>query len=328
MSQIIFKYPHNIFFMLIPIGVFMFLLLGSKKKNQIINALGLKGNSGMELLKNIFMGLGLFMITIGLMGPQMKDGTIQISKESLDIYVLLDTSKSMLVEDVAPNRLEREKKIVEELLNNLKGDRVGFIPFSSSPYIQMPLTDDYNMAKLFLEVVDTEMIGGGGSDVGAAIELAYESFERSTKGDKVILIISDGEEHQAKSEKALKSIDDPGLKVYAIGVGSNKGGLIPVYGSDGQVAEYKKDDQGNPVQSKLNDSALKNLAKIGGGKYYQASVNGNEVKAFAGEVAKLRKSDKASREMNHYQHLFPYFLGLGLTILVIAYFIPVRRKKG
>lgn len=163
-----------------------------EKKAGILAKMRLGLTMKYEKLRIAIMFLGLVTICIALLGPQKLAGTMEVKRESLDIYVLLDTSKSMLVEDTVPNRLEREKQIVSNILDELDGDRIGFIPFSSSAYIQMPLTDDYNMAKMFLDVVDTDMIGGGGSDVGKAIKLAYDSFERTTIGDKVILIISDG----------------------------------------------------------------------------------------------------------------------------------------
>ena len=154
--------------------------------------------------------------------------------------MLIDTSKSMLTEDVQPNRIERAKKITEDIIDRLEGDRIGFIPYSSAAYIQMPLTDDYDLAKMFLEVIDTDMIGGGGTNVGTAIKLASESFNRTANSDKVIIILSDGEEHDSDSIDVLKSVRDDSLKVYTIGIGTEKGGLIPVYDDTGRRVDYKK----------------------------------------------------------------------------------------
>lgn len=313
--------------MVIPIVILLILILGGRKKADILAKMRLGLTMKYEKLRILIMFLGLVTICIALLGPQKLAGTMEVKRESLDIYVLLDTSKSMLVEDTVPNRLEREKQIVSNILDELDGDRIGFIPFSSSAYIQMPLTDDYNMAKMFLDVVDTDMIGGGGSDVGKAIKLAYDSFERTTIGDKVILIISDGEEHDKDSEESLKKIMDDQLKVYAIGVGTNEGGLIPIYNETGQITDYKKDKNGNPVMSKLNDTTLKSLAKIGHGEYYSSTMDAREVNTFLSNIASLKKDGKKTKEINQYKQLYPYFLGVGIIMFLVAYLVPVRRQK-
>jgi len=323
----IFKYPNHYIYMVIPIVILLILILGGRKKADILAKMRSGLTMKYEKLRIVIMFLGLVTICIALLGPQKLAGTMEVKRESLDIYVLLDTSKSMLVEDTVPNRLEREKQIVSNILDELDGDRIGFIPFSSSAYIQMPLTDDYNMAKMFLDVVDTDMIGGGGSDVGKAIKLAYDSFERTTIGDKVILIISDGEEHDKDSEESLKKIMDDQLKVYAIGVGTSEGGLIPIYNETGQIIDYKKDKNGNPVMSKLNDTTLKSLAKIGHGEYYSSTMDTREVNTFLSNIASLKKDGKKTKEINQYKQLYPYFLGVGIIMFLVAYLVPVRRQK-
>jgi Ca-activated chloride channel family protein len=133
----------------------------------------------LKAIRSVLIIAGLCFMVFSLMGPQRFQGFAEVKKTGMDIYVLIDTSKSMLVEDVQPNRISRAKKIIENILNNLKGDRIGFIPFSSGAYIQMPLTDDYQLAGMFLDVIDTNMIGGGGTNIGAAISLANDSFKRT-----------------------------------------------------------------------------------------------------------------------------------------------------
>ena len=184
----------------------------------------------------------------------------------MDIYVLIDTSKSMLVTDIAPDRITVAKRIVENLLDNLSGDRIGFIPFASDAYIQMPLTDDYQLAKMFLDVVDTDMISGGGTNLAAAVRLANDSFKRTSSADRVIIIISDGEEHEGASLDVIRRIIDDQLKIFTIGVGSEKGGLVPVYDNDGNnIVGYMKDGKGQFVTSRLNADTLRQLASDGRG---------------------------------------------------------------
>ncbi len=314
--------------MLIPILLLIFMFLGGRKKKRILLKLRIDLAMKGERLRVVGMVLGSVAICLSLLGPQQMIGKIEVERDSLDVYILMDTSKSMLVEDVAPNRLEREKQIVSQIIEGLEGDRIGFIPFSSSAYIQMPLTDDYDLANLFLKVVDTDMIGGGGSDVGKAISLAQQSFDRASLGDKVILIIGDGEEHEKNSEKVLKDQMDDQLKVYTMGVGTLQGGLIPEYDEiTGQIKGYKTDGQGNHVMSKLDDSVLKGLADIGKGEYYLASMNGSEVDAFLSDIKSLKKSGSKTEEINRYKQLYQYFLGAGMVLFLTAYLVPVRRRS-
>lgn len=328
MEQIVLKNPNNYIYMGIPLLLLIIMILGARKRYIILTKLRLGTTRKYEKIRIGLMFFGILIICFSLLGPQKLDKTVEVKSESLDIYVLLDTSKSMLAGDIVPNRLERQKQIVENILKKLNGDRIGFIPFSSSAYIQMPLTDDYNMAKMFVDVVDTDMIGGGGSNVGKAITLAHNSFERTTVGDKVILIISDGEEHSKESEEVIRKISDDHLKVYAIGVGTIKGGLIPIYDNESkQIVEYKKDKQGNHITTKINETTLKNLASIGNGKYYSTKKNGNEVETFLSDISLLKKDRSKTKKINQYNQLYVYFLFVGLIIFLVAYLLPVRRQN-
>lgn len=321
-----FKYPNNIFFIIIPIMLIIILYLGVRKKRDILVKLKMVLLRG-EKWRVLFMVLGLSAICFSLLGPQQLLGKTSVNHDRLDIYILLDTSKSMLVQDVPPSRLEMEKQIVSGIISHLDGDRIGFIPFSSSAYIQMPLTDDYDLANIFLKVVDTDMIGGGGSNLGKAIQLAEDSFNRSSTGDKVILIISDGEEHDTNSEAVLKNINDDKLKVYTIGVGTAQGGLVPIYDDKtGQIVDYITDSNGEHVMSKLNDSTLKGLASIGNGKYYLASLNQEEVNSFLSDISTLKKTGNKTEEINNYKQLYQPFLGIGILMFLIGYLLPLRRR--
>ncbi|MBC7960116.1 MAG: VWA domain-containing protein [Vallitaleaceae bacterium] len=326
--QIDFKFPHNAVFIIIPILLLIAMSFGLRKKIRILQKLQLALIIKGERLRILCMFLGLILICVSLLGPQQLIGKTTIKQEGLDIYILMDTSKSMLVQDVAPSRLEREKQIIGQILSKLEGDRIGFIPYATSAYIQMPLTDDYDLANLFLKVVDTDMIGGGGSDVGKAIKLAHDSFDRSSQGNQVILIISDGEEHEKNSAEVLKNEMEASLKVYTIGIGTPSGGLIPVYEDNSdQIIDYKTDEEGNPVMSKLEDTTLKELAQIGKGQYYLASVNGSEVTDFLSDISTLKKGSSKTQEVNRYGQLYQYFLGAGMVVFLVGYLVPFRRKS-
>ncbi|WBW98254.1 vWA domain-containing protein [Oceanirhabdus sp. W0125-5] len=327
MNNLEFKYPLNIFYLVIPVLVLCILILGSMKKEKIMKRIKLQDESRFKLIRSILIISGLGFLVLSLMGPQIFKGVSEVESRGLDIYVLIDTSKSMLVEDVKPSRISRAVKITEKILDNLHGDRIGFIPFSSSAYVQMPLTDDYSMAKMFLNVVDTDLISGGGSNIGNAMKLAQEAFNETSAESKVILILSDGEDHNSKSVEVLKRVKDEKLKVFTVGIGTEKGGLIPIYDPEsGKKIGYKKDRNGETIISKLDSISLKNIASEGNGTYYRSTVEGDEIDSLLKEITKLERSTFKSRKIKNYRQIYQYFLGLGLLFFIFAYILPERRN--
>lgn len=327
MKELEFKYFINILFLVIPAAVLVVLILGNRKKEKIMKGVNIKIRDSFKGLRNVLIVSGLAFMVFSLMGPQIFKGVHEIEGEGLDIYVLIDTSKSMLVEDVKPSRINRALKITENIIDNLGGDRIGFIPFSSSAYVQMPLTDDYNMAKMFLNVVDTEMISGGGSDIGNAVKLAQKSFDETSAGNKVVIILSDGEEHDSKSLEAIKSIKDNNLKIYTVGIGTEKGGLIPMYDENGYRMGYKKNKEGDTVISKLNPDGLKEIASIGEGKYYESTIKGEEIGELVKDISSLEKNTFKARKIKQYNQIYQYFLGTGLILFLAGFILPERRRE-
>ena len=267
--------------------------------------------------------LSFLLLTLALMAPRGYLGFTELSKRGLDIYILIDTSTSMLAADIAPDRLTAGKRVVSALLDTLQGDRIGFIPFSSTAYIQMPLTDDYQLARMYLDVIDTNMISGGGTNIAHALALAKDSFERTSSADKVIIIISDGEEHDAASVDIVKAINDASLHIYTVGTGTEKGSLIPVYGKDGKtVTDYLRDDSGNPVTSRLNPARLQQLATAGKGSYYEVRMPGETARELSTDLATLKRDNYAAKRVEHYRHLYQFFLAPALLLLCLAWFLP------
>jgi len=265
-------------------------------------------------------------MVFSLLGPQVFAGYTEVSKTGLNIYVLMDTSKSMLVTDIKPDRITIAKKIIDNLLDNLDGDRIGYIPFASDAYIQMPLTDDYQLARMFLKVMDTDMISGGGTNIAEAIRLAIDSFKRTSSTDSVILILSDGEEHDGLSLEVLKSMRNDRIKVYTIGIGTERGGLVPVYNKAGDtVIDYMRDEAGNPVTSRLNTEIMSKLALEGGGSYYQATLQGTEIPSLINDLSSLKRGKLAVEQIKKFRPLYQYFLLPGILLVSLAWFFPERK---
>lgn len=321
-----FKYPYNILYMLPALAAVVFFILSFAKKEKIMAQLHLNFKIPLKALRSALICAGLGSVAFSLLGPQVFSGYTEIDKTGLDIYVLMDTSKSMLVSDVKPNRLTIAKKIAENLLYQLEGDRIGFIPFASDAYIQMPLTDDYRLARMYLAVMDTDMISGGGTNLAAAVKLACDSFKRASGSDRVIIILSDGEEHDSASQNILKNITDDNLRIYTVGVGTEGGGLVPVYDGTGEtVVDYMKDDTGNPVTSRLNPETLIQLAKNGNGSYYQAGSRGIEISSLINDLSGLKRDRTAAEQIKKFTPLYQYFLAGGVLLFITAWFLPERK---
>lgn len=322
-----FQYPLNLVYIVVPILTFLALFIGGKRKVLILKSFSIKDRPHGRRLQRILITLGLILVVFAVMGPQKEIGEVEVKGEGLDIFVLLDTSKSMLSQDIMPSRMARAKKITKEIINQLDGDRIGFIPFSSSAYVQMPLTIDYDLADMFLEVVDTDMISGGGSDVGQAIKLATQSFKEAATGDQVIIILSDGEEHDNETEKVLKSLAGENLKIYTVGIGTTEGGLIPEYNKDGtKILGYKRDENGKTVMTKLNENLLRSLAKETEGKYYKSALDIDEVNSLMHQISKLKRGTLDKKMVKQYEQLYQYFLGMGLVLIVGALELAKRSK--
>jgi Ca-activated chloride channel family protein len=321
------EFKNTIFtlYIILPVLGLIIYMMSYRKKARIMTILKMTANTRFKFTRIVLSVLALALMVFSLWGPQILKGNTEVSKTGLDIYFLIDTSTSMLVEDIEPDRISRAKKIIESLINNLKGDRIGFIPFSSSAYVQMPLTDDYQMAGMYLDVMDTQMIGGGGTDIGAAIDLANRSFERTSSADRVVIILSDGEEHGSNSLDVLKKINDNRLKIYAVGLGSEKGGLIPVYDSTGeQRIDYKKDETGKVITSKLQPETLEKLAASG--HYYKSTTSGDEINPLLKDISALKRDNTATTKIGRYMQLYQYFLGAGILLFLAAYLLPDRRR--
>lgn len=249
----------NSIYLIFPLILLLIMILGMRKRKDILNILKLRNKRRISIIKILLLTLGSVLVVISLLSPQKEIEDEEIEVKGMNIYVLIDTSRSMLTEDVYPNRLEAGKRVLTNLIQSLKGDRVGFIPFSDSAYIQMPLTDDYNITQNYINAIDTTLISGGGTELYQALELAEKSFKEIGSENKTVIVISDGGDFDKKS---LDFVKENKIDVYSIGVGTKEGNVIPEY-LNGVKRGFIKDESGSAVISKLNSDFLqKYLMKI------------------------------------------------------------------
>ena len=239
--------------------------------------------------------------------------------------ICLDVSNSMLAEDLSPNRLERSKRAIYQLIEKLHNDRLGIIVFAGQAYVQLPITTDYSSAKLFLETIGTDIVPTQGTSIGSAINLAMESFDFENGTSKSIIVITDGENHEDDAMNAAIEASDKGVIVNTIGMGSEKGGPIPVYKNGAQV-DFRKDNTGNTVVTKLNEKMLKEFATAGNGSYVRASNAKGGLDKIMSEIDKMEKKEFGSKSFKDYEDRFQIFLIIALFLIVLENFISNRRS--
>ncbi|MFA4993217.1 MAG: VWA domain-containing protein [Candidatus Omnitrophota bacterium] len=278
-----------------------------------------------RFLKTGLTVLAIALMFFALMRPQWGFHWEEVKRKGVDILIALDTSKSMLAEDVKPSRFERSKLAIKDLARNLKGDRIGLIAFSGSAFLQCPLTLDYGGFLLSLDNTGIDTIPKGGTSITSAIKDALRSYEGGQKKYKVLVIITDGEDHEGDPEQAAEEAKKEGIRIFCIGIGTKEGELIPVTDETGQKG-FLKDSQGNVVKSRLDESALQKIALKTGGVYVRATNAEFGLDLIYRErIAKMEKRELEAKMNKHYEERFQIFLWLALLLLTAGNFISDRK---
>lgn len=347
-QTIMFKFAHIEYLYLlalIPLLVifFFYALIQQKKMRQTFASIELFQrlspwtSSFKQKLKFFLLTIALAFVIIGFANPQIGSRFEEVKAEAIDIFIALDVSKSMKAEDVQPNRLEAAKYAIGQLLSMVKGDRVGLSVFAGDAYVQFPLTLDYSAAKIFLDAIDVETAPVPGSALGTAIQMADKSFSDiedeseslrpvgKNASNKVLVLITDGENTEGDAFAAATDAAKNGVIIYTIGVGSPTGSPIPEY-KNGQQ-DFKRDNEGNVVVTKLDEESLVKLADIGHGKYYRATTGGDELVKIFEDINKLQKREIGVKQFTEYESRYQYFLFAALLLLVSEIFISEKKSN-
>jgi Ca-activated chloride channel family protein len=264
-------------------------------------------------VRAVLLTTGIGALALALAGPMWGFHWEEVRREGVDLVVALDTSKSMLASDVAPNRLARAKLAVQDLLAELQGDRIGLVAFAGSAFVQCPLTLDRNAFRESLDAVEVGLIPRGGTNLTEAIDSSLEAFEGRQGSHQAVVLITDGEDHEGKVEDAIKHATERGVKVFTVGIGTAEGELIPTEGGT-----FLKDRKGQVVKSRLDEETLKKLALDTGGVYLHAAGTDLGLSALYREhVASMEKRELASTLERRYEHRFQIPLAIGLFLLVV-----------
>ena len=294
-------------------------------RKEILGQLMPFSSNGRPVLKFIILMLALAFFIVGIARPQFGSKLKTVKREGVELIIALDVSNSMMAEDIQPNRLERAKRAISRLLDRLKDDKIGMIVFAGEAYTQLPITSDYNSAKLFLNAVNTQIVPKQGTAIGAAIDLARKSFTPNSQASKAIIIITDGENHEDDAVASAKAAVDEGIVVHTIGMGLPSGSPIPVL-KNGQT-DYLKDRDGKVVVTKLNEQMLEQISGAGQGIYVRANNAQVGLNALFDEINKMQKEEMETRTYSEYDDQFQYFFAAGLFLLLLEFVILDRKNK-
>lgn len=269
----------------------------------------------------------IVMLVVAAMGPQWGFEWQEIRQQGVDIIFVLDTSKSMLATDVKPNRLERAKLAVLGLLPKLRGDRVGFVVFAGTSFLQVPLTSDYDAFAMGLQSLSIDTIPVGGTAIAQALNTAVKAFE-PVSSSKVVVLISDGEDHEGNMDQTIKTLKDAGIVVCTVGIGTGEGELIPITDNEGNV-EYLKDKDGRIVKTRLDEDVLKKLALDTDGLYVHATSTqfGLDL-IYSQKIASMQKSEFESTMVKRYESRYQWPLFIGFVLLCIEMLLGERKGNG
>jgi len=285
------------------------------------------GNSSVRvLLRFLLFRHGLSFLVVAAAGPQFGTKYEEVKSEGIDLVVAMDVSNSMDCEDLRPSRIEAARRALSQLIDKMRGDRLGIVVFAGEAFVQLPITNDRSAAKLFLGTVGTNSVGTQGTAIGAAIELARESFDAETPGSKAIIVITDGENHEDDAEGAAREAAAAGIVVHTVGMGTPEGGPLPVK-RNGQVVGFRKDGAGNTVVSRLNEPMLQRISAEGNGAYVRATTASTGIEALVADLRNMDTSEKGTFTFTAHEDQFQYPLGIGLCMILLALATGDRRHR-
>ena len=318
----------------IPVIVLIFLLvLWWKKRTQrkfsnspLLKKLAPDVSVFKSTLKLVFFILGISFLVLALVNPKMGTQLKTVKREGVDVVFALDVSRSMLAEDIAPNRLEKSKQIISKIIDKLGSDRVGIIIYAGNSYPLLPITTDHAAAKMFLQNANPDIVSSQGTAINEALDLAKTYYNNDEQTNRFLIIISDGEDHQEETSQVAQNISNEGVKVYTIGVGTEKGGPIPLK-INGSLIGYKKDRKGETVVTQRKPDVLQGIADAANGSYIDGNKTEKPVTAIEEIIGNAQKSEFETKQFSDYKDQFQWFLGLGILFLALDVFLLDKKTR-
>lgn len=293
---------------------------------KLLEQLAPEKSRAKPVLKLVLAMLIIAAMAIGLVNPKIGSSLETVKREGIDVVFALDVSKSMLAEDARPDRLTKAKQIISRTLDQMVSDRVGIIIYAGQAYPQLPITTDYGAARLFLQTVDTEIIPSQGTAIADAIELASRYFDDETQKNRMLVILSDGEDHEEGLQEAAQQASELGIKIYTVGIGTDKGAPIPDI-RNGTNIGFKRDRNNEIVVSRLQAENLKAIANAANGGYVNGKTTRDAVRSIIETIETMEKKEFESQVFADYKDQFQWFLGLALILLILDTLILERKTQ-
>src|SRR5690606_2886596 len=317
---------------IIPVIVVLFLLVLVWKKTvqkrfvdkELLKKLSPNRSLFKSILKVLVLCLAIACLSFALVNPKIGTKLETVKREGVDIVFALDVSKSMLAEDIAPNRLDKSKQIITQIINSLAGDRIGIIGYAGSAFPQVPITTDFSSAKLFLSGMNTDMVSSQGTAINQAIEMATTFYDDEGQTNRVLFIISDGEDHGGNISEIAEEAREKGIRIFTIGVGTLQGGPIPIK-QNGVLQYYKRDQNNEQVITRLSEETLKEIAKTTNGEYLDGSNTKVVVDRVKGILGGMDKKEFEAKQFTDFKDQFQWFLAGALFLLVLDVFLLERK---
>ena len=319
---------------LVPFLIILYILSRNWRKRrlnsigdiELINKLVNDASTVKPLIKFILHLFGFSFLLIAIANPQIGSKLEEVKREGVEIMLAVDVSNSMLSEDIKPSRLERTKQSISKLIDKLENDKIGIVIFAGKSFLQLPLTTDYSSAKLITSTLSPELVSTQGTAIGSAIELCLESFSESDKRNRTIILLTDGENHEDDAISAAEKAKEKNITIHSVGMGSIDGGPIPIM-QNNQVMGFRKDNEGNVIMTKLNATALEQIASTTNGKFVRASSTELDLSELITEISQMDKTEFESKIFTDFDSKFQIFLILALFFITLELILSDRRNK-
>lgn len=326
------KYLYLLFLLPVVVALFLFNLYWKRKKQrefgdlELVKKLSPESSTFKPVLKLVVIVLALLGLIFGLVNPKIGTKMETVKREGIDIVFAMDVSKSMLAEDIAPSRLEKSKQIVSQIINQLGNDRIGIVAYAGSAFPVLPITSDYSVAKMFLQSMSPDMVSSQGTSLDEAIQLSGTYFDDKSKTSKLLILISDGEDHSEGAQVAAEEANKQGMRIVTIGLGTEKGGTIPLK-VNGKVQSYQRDNNDEVVVTKLNRASLQAIAKATKGGYVDGNNTKEVLEYIKNTLNTIQKTEFEATQMADFQSQFQWFLGIAFALLFLDLFFLERKTE-
>ena len=331
--MIAFRFPYILFFFLILLLLLIIWVKGERTHNKVWikmtpdlkEKLFSRLDMNLKYWKNQLTIIGLLFLIFSAAGPQIGTRVAPIERKGVDLVFAVDVSESMNAQDIKPSRLEKAKFEISQIINQLKGDRIGIIVFAGSSHLYLPLTSDYEASQLFLDALDTKMIPNQGTDLSTALKTAMNIFNNEDDKFKVMVLVTDGEDHEGEAIELASTALNNGIITHAVGVGTVKGSLIPI--NNGSSNNYKRNKNGTLITSKLNENTLIELASAGGGIYSRFNNRDSKYKEIMSAIDNMEKRSIETHIYSEYEDRYQFFATISFLFLTAGLIMPTRKKR-